>query len=57
MKTIIALSLLLCAIALPTLGELNIQDIEKIDTKIKDSETRIKEHINTQIEIVGFSRV
>ena len=52
MKTILALSILLCAIALPSLGELTVEDIEKIDTKIKESEARTKEHINTQITSV-----
>lgn len=52
MKTILALSILLCTIALPSVGELTIEDIEKIDAKIKESEARTKEHINTQIESV-----
>ncbi len=52
MKTILALSILLCAIALPSLGELTVEDIEKIDTKIKESEARTREHINTQIESI-----
>ena len=50
MKTIIALLILFSAIALPGLGELTVDDIEKIDEKIKASEARTKEHINTQIE-------
>ena len=52
MKTILTLSILFCAIALPALGELTVEDIEKIDDKIKESEARTKEHINTQIESV-----
>ena len=52
MKTIFLFSILFCAIALPALGELTVQDIEKIDAKIKESEARTKEHINTQIESV-----
>ena len=52
MKTILAFSMLFCVIALPVLAELTVQDIEKIDTKIKESETRIKEHTNTQIESI-----
>ena len=52
MKTIFLFSILFCVIALPVLGELTVQDIEKIDAKIKESEARTKEHINTQIESV-----
>ena len=52
MKTILVLSILFSVIALPTLGELTVEDIEKIDEKIKESETRTKEHINTQIQSV-----
>ena len=52
MKTIITLSILFSAIALPALGELTVDDIEKIDEKIKASEARTKEHINTQIKSV-----
>ena len=50
MKTILLCSILFCAIVLPALGELTVKDIEKIDAKIKESETRIKEHTNVQIE-------
>ena len=50
MKTILALSILFCVIALPALGELTVQDIEKIDAKIQDSEDRIKEYINIKNE-------
>ncbi len=52
MKTILALLILFSAITLPALGELTVEDIEKIDAKIKASEARTKEHINTQIESV-----
>ena len=52
MKTILAILILFSTIALPALGELTVQDIEKIDAKIKESEARTKEHINTQIESV-----
>lgn len=52
MKTIFLFSILFCVITLPTLGELTVQDIEKIDAKIKESEARTKKHINTQIESV-----
>ena len=50
MKTILALSILFSVIALPALGELTVQDIEKIDAKIKESETRMKEHITQQVD-------
>ena len=53
MKTIFVISILFCAIALPvSRAELTVQDIEKIDEKIKESETRIKENTNTQIESI-----
>ena len=56
MKTILALSILFCAIALPALGELTKADLNEIRLIVKDeiaaSETRMKEHINTQIESV-----
>ena len=50
MKTILALSILFSAIALPALGELTVEDIEKIDEKIQASETRMKEHITQQVD-------
>lgn len=50
MKTIFLFSILFCAIALPALGELTVQDIEKIDAKIKESEARTKEHITQQVD-------
>ena len=52
MKTILTLSILFCALAMPVFGELTVEDIEKIDAKIKESEARTKEHINTHIESV-----
>ncbi len=52
MKTILALSILFSVIALPVLGELTVQDIEKIDTKIQASEDRIKEYINIKNESI-----
>lgn len=39
-------------IVLPAISELTVQDIEKIDAKIKESETRIKEYTNVQIESI-----
>ena len=50
MKTILVLSILFSVIALPALGELTVQDIEKIDAKIKESETRMKEHMTEQVD-------
>ncbi len=50
MKTILALSILFSAIALPTLGELTVDDIEKIDEKIRASEDRTQKHVTQQIE-------
>ena len=50
MKTILVLSILFCIIALPALGELTVEDIEKIDAKIKESETRMKEHMTQQVD-------
>ena len=50
MKTILALLILFSAVALPALSELTVQDIEKIDAKIKESETRVKEHMTQQVD-------
>ena len=50
MKTIFALAILFSVIALPALGELTVEDIEKIDAKIKESETRMKEHMTQQVD-------
>ena len=50
MKNILLFSILLCAIAMPALAELTVEDIEKIDEKIRESEVRVKENTNTQIE-------
>ena len=49
MKTVLLFSILFCAIALPALGELTVQDIEKIDAKIQASETRMRTHITEQV--------
>ncbi len=46
MKTILVLLIFFSVITLPTFAELTIQDIEKIDAKIKASETRITEYVN-----------
>ena len=55
MKTTIALSILLCAIALPALGELTTEDLEKIRQIVKSSETELKsdiEKINAKIDAI-----
>ena len=64
MKTILALSILFSALALPALGELTDADLNQIrlivkdeiaasekrfDTKIEASENRMKEHITQQV--------
>ena len=45
MKTILALSILFCAFALPALGELTAQDFEKIRQIVKESETAVTSRI------------
>ncbi len=45
MKTILALSILFSAIALPALGELTVQDLDKIRSIIKESEQELKAEI------------
>ena len=50
MKTILVLLILFSAIALPVLGELTVEDIEKIDAKIQASETRMKEHMTQEVD-------
>ncbi len=46
MKTVFVLLIFFCVITLPTFAELTVQDIEKIDAKIKESETRITGYVN-----------
>ena len=59
MKTVFVLLIFFCVITLPTFAELTVQDIEKIDAKIKASETRIIEYVNASetriIEYVNAS--
>ena len=50
MKTILVLLILFSVIALPALGELTVEDIEKIDEKIQASEDRTQKHVTQQIE-------
>ena len=55
MKTIIVLSILFSAIALPVFGELTAEDLEKIREIVKSSETELKsdiEKINKQIDAI-----
>ena len=55
MKTILTLSILFSLIALPALGELTTQDLEKIRQIVKDSETAIMsdiEKINSKIDTI-----
>lgn len=63
MKTVLCLLMFFCVIVLPTFAELTVQDIEKIDAKIKESETRITEYVkaseariteNINIQIEGI---
>ena len=49
MKTIIVLSILLCAIAMPAIGELSKVDLDQIRLIIVDSEKRVKEEIKKDI--------
>ena len=61
MKTLLALSILLCVIALPTFAELTEADLNKIRLIVKDevkseisaSEKRMKEHISQEIKTVN----
>ena len=61
MKTLLALSILLCVIALPTFAELTEADLNKICLIVKDevkseisaSEKRMKEHISQEIKTVN----
>ena len=61
MKTIFALSILFCAIALPALGELTEADLNKIRLIVKEevkkeitaSEARVKEYISQEIKTVN----
>ena len=55
MKTILALSILFSAIALPVLGELTAEDLEKIREIVKASETELQsgiEKTNTKLDAI-----
>ena len=53
MKTILALLIPFCAIALPALGELTTQDLEKIRQIVKESETALTSRIEKVDSKVG----
>ena len=44
--------ILFSVIAMPALGELTVQDIEKVDAKIQASEDRMKAHMTQQTDIL-----
>jgi len=50
MKTILVLSILFCAIALPALGQLTDADLDKLRLILKASENSLKEHTKSEIE-------
>ena len=51
MKTILVLSILFSAIALPALGELTEADLNEIRLIVNDAEKRIKEEVKAEIAI------
>ena len=52
MKTIWLFSLLLCALAMPAIGELTDADLDKIRLIVNDSEKRVKAEIKAEIAII-----
>ncbi len=56
MKKIFVLSILFCAIAMPALGELTVQDLEKIRQIVKASETTLTSRIE-KVEASLTSRI
>ena len=52
MKTILFLSILLCALAMPAIGALTDADLDKIRLIVNDSEKRVKEEIKAEIAII-----
>ena len=52
MKTILFLSLLLCALAMPAIGVLTDADIDKIRLIVKEEVKTAKEEIKTEIAII-----
>ena len=53
MKTILVLSILFSAIALPALGELTDADLDKIRLIVNDSEKRVKEEVKKEITLTN----
>ena len=53
MKTILTLSILFCAIALPALSELTDADLDKIRLIVNDSEKRVKEEVKKEITLTN----
>ena len=55
MKTILTLSMLFCVVALPALGELTTEDLEKIRQIVKESETALTariEKVDTKVNAI-----
>ena len=52
MKTILFLSILLCALAMPAIGALTDADLDKIRLIVNDSEKRVKEEVKAEIAII-----
>ena len=55
MKKILVLSILFCAIAMPALSELTVQDLEKIRQIVKASETTLTsriEKVDTKVDAI-----
>ena len=52
MKTVLFLSILLCALAMPAIGALTDADLDKIRLIVNDSEKRVKEEIKAEIAII-----
>ena len=52
MKTILFLSILLCALAMPAMGALTDADLDKIRLIVNDSEKRVKGEIKAEIAII-----
>ena len=55
MKTILLFSILFSVIAMPALGELTVEDLEKIREIVKASETELKseiENTNTKLDAI-----
>ena len=53
MKTILVLSILFSAIALPSQGELTDADLDKIRLIVNDSEKRVKEEVKKEITLTN----